>query len=103
MPTFKIYFLDAIKKINGGSQEVNPDLYDTLVGKEAENMMALYENEANLKTKLDEILQASQDPVIQALIKEKGLVRVRETMLIKVMSFLNNVTLTFNDGTSVPI
>lgn len=71
MPTFKIYFLDAIKKINGGSQEVNPDLYDTLVGKEAENMMALYETEANLKTKLDEILQASQDPTIQALIKEK--------------------------------
>jgi hypothetical protein len=101
MPEFKILFLDSIKKINGGSEEVNPDLYDTLVGKEAENLMALYENEANLKSKLDEILAASTDPVLQAIIKEQWLVRVRETILIKIMTVLDNVDLTFNDGTHV--
>lgn len=70
MPEMKIFFLDAIKKINGGSNEVNPDLYDTLVGKESESIISLYETEAALKTKLDEILTQSQDPDIKEMIRK---------------------------------
>jgi hypothetical protein len=36
MPEMKIFFLDAIKKINGGSQITTPNLYDTLIGKDME-------------------------------------------------------------------
>jgi len=59
----------------------------------------LHENEAALKTKLDEILTASTDPTIVALIKKDTLIRVRETCVTKIMAFLDNVNLTLNDGT----
>ncbi|MEI7558849.1 MAG: hypothetical protein WCJ45_09045 [bacterium] len=69
MPEMKIFFLDAINKINGGSNAVQPDLYDTLVGKDAENIMNLYETEADLKATLDNILNAAQDPEIKLQIR----------------------------------
>lgn len=98
MPEMKIFFLDAIKKINGWSKEVQPDLYDTLIGKEAEDVMSLYETEAKLKAGLDKVLTESNDPDIKLMIREQGLVRVRETIFTKIMTVLDNVEVTTNDG-----
>ena len=98
MPEMKVFFLDAIKKINGGSNEVNPDLYDTLVGKEAESVISLYETEASLKTKLDEILTASKDPATIEMIRKNGLIRVRETLFTKIMTAIDHVEITTNNG-----
>ncbi len=105
MPEMKIFFLDAIKKINGWNQEVQPDLYDTLVGKEAESflserteLLSLYETEIALKNKLDEILAASQEPTTKEMIRKNGLVRVRETVFTQIMTVIDHVEITTNDG-----
>jgi len=76
---------------------VQPDLYDTLVGNDAEALMSLYETEANLKNKIDAILLQSEDPVIKEMIRTKTLVRVRETMFTKIMTVFDNVMITGND------
>lgn len=98
MPEMKIFFLDAIKKINGWSKAVQPDLYDTLVGKDTESLISLYEKESDLRIALDEILLASEDPWIKLFIREQGLVRVRETIFTGIMTALDNVRITTNDG-----
>lgn len=98
MPEMKIFFLDAIKKINGWSNEVQPDLYDTLVGKDTESLLSLYATESNLKNKLDEILLTSQDPETQEIIRREGLVRVRETIFTKIMTAIDHVQITTNNG-----
>ncbi len=104
MPTFKIYFLDAIKKINGGSNEINLDLYDTLTkNNNTDVLFDFYNNEINIENKIDQILTESKDPKIQQLIKEKTLIRVRETVLTKIMSFVNWIELTLNDGTRTTV
>ena len=77
---------------------MTPDLYDTLVGKETEAVLSLYETEANLKTKLDEILRASEDPDIKLFIRKQGLVRVRETIFTKIMTAIDNVDITTSSG-----
>ena len=76
---------------------MQPDLYDTLVGNDAEALMSLYETEANLKNKIDAILLQSEDPVIKEMIRTKTLVRVRETMFTKIMTVFDNVMITGND------
>lgn len=98
MPEMKIFFLDAINKINGGSNAVQPDLYDTLVGKDAENIMNLYETEADLKATLDNILNAAQDPEIKLQIRTQWLVRVRETVFTNIMRALDHIEIIGNDG-----
>ncbi|HMS90889.1 MAG TPA: hypothetical protein PKC87_01610, partial [Candidatus Absconditabacterales bacterium] len=106
MPEMKILFLDAIKRINGGSQAVQPDLYATLVGKETESLMAIYESkeiETEFKNKLSQILSTSEEPDIKEAIRMHGLVRVRETLFTSVMHALDNVEITTNDGTQTNI
>lgn len=106
MPEMKIFFLDAIKKINGGSKAVQPDLYNTLVGRETESLMALYESqeaERQFKNKLDEILTTSEEPGIKEAIRRQGLVRVRETLFTSIMKAIDNVEITTNDGTQTNI
>jgi len=48
---------------------VQPDLSDTLTGKETESIMNLAEDEATLKTELDKILDESTDPKIIEMIR----------------------------------
>jgi|GEM_PF-2042758 len=60
--------------------------------------MSLYETEAKLKTGLDKVLTESNDPDIKLMIREQGLVRVRETIFTKIMTVLDNVEVTTNDG-----
>lgn len=106
LPEMKIFFLDAIKKINGWSTMVQPDLYATLVGKDAESLVALYESkeaETELKNKLAEILTKSEDPTTKEAIRRHGLVRVRETLFTSIMHALDNVEITTNDGTQTKI
>lgn len=98
MPEFKVLFLDAISKINGGSEEVNPDLYDTLVGKDVKSVIDLVEDEVALKDALDTILQQSTDPEIVAMIREKWLVRVRQNVFWQIMNRLDNIEISTNDG-----
>jgi len=98
MPEMKIFFLDAIKKINGGSEAVTPDLYDTLVGKDSESVISLYETETDLKTALDKILLKTKDKDIVEAIRLQGLVRVRETIFTKLMTALDNVEITTNNA-----
>jgi hypothetical protein len=50
---------------------VQPDLYDTLVGKDAEAILSLCDTESKLKSTLDEILAQSQIPEIQKAIREQ--------------------------------
>lgn len=68
MPELKILFLDSIKKINGGSNEVTPDLSDTLTGNETKSIIDLVEDEVKLKQAIDDILEKSTDPqIIEAI------------------------------------
>jgi len=97
MSEMKIFFLDAIKRINGWSDAVQADLYNTLVGKDTEEILSLYETESALKSKLDEILSQSQDEDIILMIRTQWLVRVRETIITKIMTVINNVEITGND------
>jgi len=97
MPEMKIFFLDAIRRINWWSEAITPDLYDTLIGKDAESILALYETQSNLEAKIDEILKKSEDPKIQEMIRKNGLVRVRETFITKIMTVIDNVEVTTND------
>lgn len=78
-------------------------MYDTLVGKDAESLISLYETETTLKTKLDEILSQSKDPATIEIIRKEGLVRVRETILTKIMTALDHVEITTNDGTKTQL
>lgn len=107
MPEMKIFFLDSIKKINGGSQATTPDLYDTLVGKDTEYLVALsleqHNKESKLKKVLDDILRQSKDPRIKAEIEKNGLVRVRETLFIKIMTVLDHVEITGADNPSTQL
>ncbi len=106
MPEMKIFFLDAIKKINGGSTMIQPDLADTLSGKDAISFMARYESqeaEVELKTTLDELLSKSKDPKIKEAIRLHGLVRVRETLFTSIMHAIDNLAITTNDGTQTNI
>lgn len=102
MPELKILFGDAIQKINGGNMEVTPDLYDTLTGKDSEYLINLTLEEQNkehkLKTVLDDILSKSTNPALVAEIEKHGLIRVRETIFIKIMNVLNNVHITLADN-----
>ena len=98
MPEFKIFFLDAIASMNGGKKEVTPDLYQTLIGEERKILIEAQETETKLKSKIDELLETSKDPEIQALIKEQGIVHVRETVFTSIMRYLDNVEITTNDG-----
>jgi len=88
--------------MNWGSSVITPDLQDTLVGKESQEIISLYETEAKLSATIDQILIDSKNPEIIASIKQEGLVRVRETLLIKIMRFLNNMEIITNDGTRFP-
>lgn len=100
MPEFKIFFLDSIKKINGGAETITPDLYDTLIGEDADNLMDMYKNNTEeLNNRLEQILVQSQDPAIKTLIEQQGIVRVRNTLVGKIIEYMNNVTITLNDGT----
>ena len=103
MPEMKIFFLDAIKKINGGSNEVQPDLYDTLVGKDADEILSLYESESTLKAKLDEILTQSKNPQTIEIIRKEWLVRVRETIFTKIMTAIDHVEITTSDGATTQL
>jgi len=58
MPEMKIFFLDAIKKINGGSKEVQPDLSETLMGNEAQSIIDVKETKTELKNVIDDRLKA---------------------------------------------
>ena len=57
MPEMKIFFLDAIKKINGGSKEVQPDLSETLMGDEAQSIIDIKETKTDLKNIIDKRLE----------------------------------------------
>lgn len=102
MPELKIFFLDSIKKINGGSMAVTPDLYDTLTGKDSEYIITLaieqQNKERKLKSVLDDILCKSTTPAIVAEIEKHGLIRVRETLFLKIMNVLNHVEITLADN-----
>lgn len=102
MPELKIFFLDSIKKINGGSMAVTPDLYDTLTGKDSEYIITLaieqQNKERKLKAVLDDILRKSTTPAIVAEIEKHGLIRVRETLFLKIMNVLNHVEITLADN-----
>jgi len=50
---------------------VQPDLYDTLVGKDAEALFSICDTESKLKSTLDEILTQSKIPDIQKAIREQ--------------------------------
>lgn len=85
---------------------VQPDLYATLVGKDAESLVALYESkeaETELKNKLAEILAKSEDPTTKEAIRMHGLVRVRETLFTSIMHAIDNVEITTNDGSQTKI
>ena len=97
MPEMKIFFLDAIRRINWWSKAITPDLYDTLIGKDAESILALYETQSKLDEKIGEILIKSKDPEIKEMIRKNGLVRVRETFITKIMTVIDNVEVTTND------
>ena len=58
----------------------------------------MYETEASLKTELDEILTASKDPATIEQIRLNGLVRVRETLFTKIMTAIDHVEITTNNG-----
>ncbi len=94
MPEMKSFFLDAITKINGWSNEVNPDLYDTLVGKDVESVIDIMWKEWELRAALDKVLEESEDPDIIEAIKLQWLVRVRQTFFTKIMSWLDNLEIT---------
>lgn len=99
MPEFKIFFLDAIKKISGGSDALQPDLYNVLVGDDADALIENFdEGAAELEKKIDELLTESKDPAIIEMIRTQGLVRVRETVFTTVMRAMDNITITGNDG-----
>lgn len=110
-PEFKILFLDAIKKINGGSAATQPDLYETLARNEDEDEEILakyYEGEHELQTQveaaIEKSLQESQDPEIIEMIRTQGLVRVRETCLTQFMNAVNNIEITLpSSGESSPL
>ena len=69
-----------------------------MVGKDTESLLSLYATESNLKNKLDEILLTSQDPETQEIIRREGLVRVRETIFTKIMTAIDHVQITTNNG-----
>jgi len=104
MPELKLLFLDAIKKINGWSEDVQPSLYETLVGDEAQSIIDVKETKTELKNNLDKRLKEIQawSDISQAefrqLINDEWVVRVRETIFCKVMDAVNNVNITTNDG-----
>ncbi|MCX6823629.1 MAG: hypothetical protein NT085_00680 [candidate division SR1 bacterium] len=104
MPEMKILFQDAIKKINGGSEEVTPDLEETLVGDEAEKIAEIDDTEAQIKatidTRLEEVkgLDSEDQKELRELIKTQGVVRVRETIFTAIMKAMDNLTITTNDG-----
>ena len=72
-------------------------MYDTLIGKDAESILALYETQSKLDEKIGEILIKSKDPEIKEMIRKNGLVRVRETFITKIMTVIDNVEVTTND------
>jgi len=97
MPEMKIFFLDAIKKINGGGKATTPNLYDTLVGKDMETSINNISSETELNSTLTTYLQQSKDPKIQALIATHGVVEVRQRLFGHIMNTINNVRITTND------
>ncbi len=113
MPEFKIFFLDAIKKINGGSKEVQPDLYETLVGEDAQAIIDIKESKTWIKNALDGRLkdlkgitryendgktETEEYTALTELIKKQWAVAVRETLFTKIMTILDNATITTNNG-----
>ncbi|MEI7919548.1 MAG: hypothetical protein WCH65_05100 [bacterium] len=53
MPEFKSFFLESIRKINGGAQEVQPDLYETLVGDDTKAIIEAKESKTEAKIAID--------------------------------------------------
>ncbi len=109
-PEFKILFLDAIKKINGGSNVAQPDLYETLASNknnDEEILVKYYESEHKLQTEVETLiaksLQESQDPEITEMIRTQGLVRVRETCVTQVMNAVDHITITLPSWESSPL
>ncbi len=98
MPEMKTLFLDTIKRMNGGSGATTPELYDNLVGKDIEIGMELLTAEHELKQNITQAVTNSKDPEIQALIEKHGVVYVRETFFTKIMTVINNVEITTNNG-----
>ena len=104
MPELKMFFLDAIRTINGGSQAIQPDLYDTLVGSDADRIIELDNTENDIKNIIDKRLTTSlsaNDPEqaeLRKAIRDKWLIYVRETIFTQLMKALDYVTITTNDG-----
>gem|GEM_PF-1225305 len=100
-PEFKILFLDAIKKINGGSAATQPDLYETLASYENEDekfLLQYYEGQKDLHDQIGETIKTSlnesQNPEIIEMIRTQGLVRVRETCVTQVMNAIDHIEIT---------
>ncbi len=104
IPEMKIFFLDSIKKINGWSEKVQPDLYDTLVGDESEIIIDIDKDKAQIKASLDERLNKVQEldleeqKELRNLIKTEGIVRVRETIFTNIMRAMDYVQITTSTG-----
>lgn len=107
MPEFKIFFLDSIKKINGGSDMATPDLYDTLTGGDdipSSSLEIYYQETGKIKDTIYERLtdpQKKNDPEYASLIQtieERGIVYVTDNFFTKLMKTINNIDIVLSNG-----
>jgi hypothetical protein len=92
MPEFRIFFLDSIETMNGGGQMATPDLYDTLIGNDAEQFLSTYEKDKiELDITLDERIGENKqnNEELKKLIETEGIVRVKETFFTSLMGILD--------------
>ncbi len=107
MPELRMYFLDAIETMNGGSEVMQPDLYNTLVGDELDELLEIENENLKMKESIDAFLKKIQDMKDEnyeqykdliELIRTQWAVKVRETIFTSIMKAMNGITITTNDG-----
>ncbi len=109
MPEMKIFFLDAIKTMNGWTEATTPDLYDTLVGKADETLLNIENAEADIKQVIDDRLTDIKHGTdkdyaeLRKAIEEQGIIYVRETLFTQIMGVVDKVEITTNNGFATPI
>lgn len=107
MPELRMYFLDAIETMNGGSEVMQPDLYNTLVGDELDELLEIENENLKMKESIDAFLKKIQDMKDEnyeqykdliELIRTQWAVKVRETIFTSIMKAMNGITITTNEG-----
>ena len=80
--------------MNGGSDVLTPDLFDTLIGRDMEVLLESKEinQKAALRSKIEYVLKSHPE-----LLGDKWLVYVREDMLGTIMNVIDNLTITTTD------